>query len=84
MLKNVFIVFIIPNLIKIGCLLGFFFFAVWDHVGVHIFSGLISSKPTKSLGIKTVYAKSCCMITPYDIFKCLAYDWTAKDEWMVT
>jgi hypothetical protein len=58
----------------------FFFFAVW----VHIFSGLISSKPTKSLGIKTVYAKSCCMIAPYDIFKCLAYDWTAKDEWKVT
>jgi hypothetical protein len=24
------------------------------------------------------------MIAPYDIFKCLAYDSTAKDEWKVT
>ena len=46
---------------------------------VHIFGRPISDKPTKSLNVKTEYMP-IDVVRLVNIFNCLAYDWTVKDE----
>ena len=49
---------------------------------VHIFNRPISDEPTKSLGMKTYYMPKA-VVWLVDVFNCLAYDWTTKDEWKI-
>jgi hypothetical protein len=52
---------------------------VWSHDRVYIFNQLISDEPNKSLGIKTEYMPRA-VVRLDNIFNCLAYEWTVKDE----
>jgi len=47
------------------------------------FNRPISDEPTKSLGIDTEYTLRDA-VRLVNIFNCLPYEWTVKDEWNVT
>ena len=75
---------VVANLIKISAVSIFILFWQYTNIArVRIFNEPIRDEPIKFLDNKTMYMPRA-VIRLVNIFNCLAYDWTVKDEWKVT